>query len=81
MLRTLWQLRHKRHLDGILQCGDLGYFPDLSRIDDATRRFADEDPRVGLIANVHERIAFASMVQERTVAGEGAPRAWANITT
>jgi hypothetical protein len=43
-LCRLWQLRHKRHLDGILQCGDLGYFPDLSRIDDATRRFADEDP-------------------------------------
>jgi len=31
-------------LDAILQVGDLGYFPDLSRLDDATAKFAKKDP-------------------------------------
>lgn len=39
-----WQLTHGVHLDGILQCGDLGFFPDLGTIDRATRRFSNRDP-------------------------------------
>jgi hypothetical protein len=31
-------------LDGILQCGDLGYFPNLARLDRATRQHAERDP-------------------------------------
>jgi hypothetical protein len=43
-LCRLWQRQQGVHLDGILQCGDLGFFPDLTRLDKATRRFADRDP-------------------------------------
>ena len=43
-LCRLWQLEHKTHLDGIIVCGDLGFFPDVSRLDKATRRFALKDP-------------------------------------
>lgn len=39
-----WQVAHGVHLDGILQCGDLGYFPDASILDKATRRYAEKDP-------------------------------------
>lgn len=39
-----WQLTHKVHLDGILQCGDLGFFPDRDKLDRATRRHAERDP-------------------------------------
>ncbi len=42
-LCRLWQRAHKRHLDGVLQCGDLGYFPDIGKLDKATLRFAHED--------------------------------------
>jgi hypothetical protein len=40
----LWQLKHNRWLDGVLQCGDLGFFPDMTQIDKATRRFYKRDP-------------------------------------
>lgn len=43
-LARSWQLNHGRHLDGILVCGDLGFFPDLSKLDKATKRFAKVDP-------------------------------------
>lgn len=43
-LCRLWQLEHGRHLDGILQCGDLGFFPEPARLDDATARIALENP-------------------------------------
>ena len=43
-LATAWARDHQCHLDGILQVGDLGYFPDLSRMDRATIRHAQKDP-------------------------------------
>ena len=43
-LARLWQLAHGSFLDGILACGDLGYFPDLSVLDKATRRYVRDDP-------------------------------------
>lgn len=43
-LCRLWQLHHNRHLDGILQCGDLGFFPEPGRLDRATGQFAEDDP-------------------------------------
>lgn len=43
-LCRLWQLKHNRWLDGVLQCGDLGFFPDMTQIDKATRRFYKRDP-------------------------------------
>jgi len=43
-LCRLWQKEHKIHLDGVLQCGDIGFFPDISRVDSATRQYAKRDP-------------------------------------
>lgn len=43
-LARQWQEQHQRQLDGILLAGDLGFFPDESRLDKATKRFAKIDP-------------------------------------
>jgi predicted phosphodiesterase len=43
-LCRLWQLEHRVQLDGVLLCGDLGFFPDLSNLDKATRRYSAWDP-------------------------------------
>jgi hypothetical protein len=43
-LCRLWQLEHGVQLDGILQCGDLGFFPNRDALDRATRRYASKDP-------------------------------------
>ena len=41
---TRWQLETGQKLDLIIQVGDLGVFPDLARLDEATRRFVERDP-------------------------------------
>ena len=43
-LCRLWQRETGRLLDGILQCGDLGFFPQSGRLDDATAQLALENP-------------------------------------
>jgi len=43
-LAAAWARQHKVRVDGILQVGDLGYFPDTSRLDKATARYAASDP-------------------------------------
>jgi hypothetical protein len=43
-LATIWAREHDTPVAGILQVGDLGYFPDLSRLDKATVRHAKDDP-------------------------------------
>src|SRR5262245_60757539 len=43
-LASAWAREHNTPLDGLLQVGDLGYFPDPSRLDKATRRHAEKDP-------------------------------------
>jgi hypothetical protein len=43
-LAAVWGREHDCQITGILQVGDLGYFPDLSRLDKATRRHAADDP-------------------------------------
>jgi predicted phosphodiesterase len=43
-LCRLWQLEHCAQLDGVFLCGDLGFFPNLSRLDKATRQFGARDP-------------------------------------
>ncbi len=43
MLSRAWEKKTGRSLDGVLQVGDMGAYPDLSRIDDATRRHAARD--------------------------------------
>ena len=42
-LAQAWSREHGAALDGLLQVGDLGYFPDPSRFDKATRRHAERD--------------------------------------
>jgi hypothetical protein len=43
-LGTAWAREHETRLDGLLQVGDLGFFPDPARLDKATRRHAEKDP-------------------------------------
>ena len=42
-LALSWQERTGRRLDGILQVGDFGAFPDPQRLDEATRKHARAD--------------------------------------
>jgi hypothetical protein len=42
-LAIAWGRRHGVCIAGILQVGDLGYFPDTSRLDKATARYAARD--------------------------------------
>lgn len=39
-----WQQETGQKIEAILQAGDLGVFPDYSRLDDATIRYAQKDP-------------------------------------
>lgn len=43
-LALAWQREHSERVAGLLQVGDLGFFPDPSRLDRATRRHAGRDP-------------------------------------
>jgi hypothetical protein len=43
-LAGAWAREHTVRVNGILQVGDLGYFPDTSRLDKATARYAARDP-------------------------------------
>jgi hypothetical protein len=43
-LARAWQRDHEVPLAGLLQVGDLGYFPRLDRLDKATKRHAARDP-------------------------------------
>lgn len=43
-LCRIWQKKHRAHLDGVLQCGDLGFFPEMANVDQATRRYARREP-------------------------------------
>jgi hypothetical protein len=43
-LATAWARDHRVAVAGLLQVGDLGYFPGLGRLDKATQRHAQSDP-------------------------------------
>ncbi|MDB5311402.1 MAG: hypothetical protein JWO38_5604 [Gemmataceae bacterium] len=43
-LASCWAKDHGRVVAGLLQVGDMGYFPDPARIDKATLRHAEKDP-------------------------------------
>ncbi len=52
-LASAWSREHETRLDGLLQVGDLGFFPDPTRLDKATKRHAEKDPSelgAGLVA-------------------------------
>jgi hypothetical protein len=46
-LAHAWSREHGIDLAGLLQVGDLGYFPDPSRFDKATKRHAEKDSLEG----------------------------------
>jgi hypothetical protein len=43
-LARAWRREHGEGVAALLQVGDLGYFPDYSRLDRATKKFAARDP-------------------------------------
>src|SRR5262245_6942852 len=43
-LARAWQRTYGEPVAGLLQVGDLGYFPDPTRLDRATKRHAQRDP-------------------------------------
>jgi hypothetical protein len=43
-LALAWQREQQEQVEGLLQVGDLGFFPDFQRLDKATRRHAEKDP-------------------------------------
>ncbi len=43
-LALAWSREHGARLDGLLQVGDLGFFPETARLDSATLRHAADDP-------------------------------------
>jgi hypothetical protein len=66
-LAQAWSREHGVALAGLLQVGDLGYFPDPSRFDKATRRHAEKDSLesgVRLVAEPSEE-ADAVLADER----------------
>jgi hypothetical protein len=70
-LAAAWAREHARPVDGILQVGDLGYFPDVGRLDRATRRHATDDPlELGAVC-----VAEPSEEADRIFAGEFVPEA------
>jgi hypothetical protein len=64
-----WAKEHGVPVAGVLQVGDLGYFPDLSRLDKATRRHAADDPlELGTLL-----VASPSREADEIFAAEGVP--------
>ncbi len=60
-LCRLWQVQEGVHLDGVLVCGDLGYFPDMTHLDKATKWHAKRDP---------EELGFAEFFTRRSALRE-----------
>lgn len=44
-LSARWERETGEKIDLILQCGDMGIFPDLSRLDGGTKKHAKKDPK------------------------------------
>ena len=68
-----WQVQNRQFLDGILQCGDLGFFPNLGMLDKATMRFAQRDPEELGFAYFFRKVpppAERDPLLERTLRGD-----------
>lgn len=63
-LAAVWAREHETPLAGLLQVGDLGYFPDLTRLDKATKRHAEADPSELGAQDVIARNALADDIFE-----------------
>jgi hypothetical protein len=72
-LATVWAREHNRPVAGLLQVGDLGYFPDLSRLDSATRRQAADDP---LELGVLDVVAPSKLADEVLLDPDCPPALW-----
>ncbi len=70
-LAQAWSREHGVALDGLLQVGDLGYFPDPGRFDKATKRHAERDALEDGVRLVAQPSAEADAVFE----GEPCPGA------
>jgi hypothetical protein len=69
-LASAWSREHRTLLDGLLQVGDLGFFPDPSRLDKATKRHAEKDPlELGAA-----RVAHPSRLADTVFADPNCPR-------
>jgi len=55
---------------------DRWYHALLAELVEHLKTFTDEDPRVGILANVRSRIRVADSIEELTISGEEASRAW-----
>jgi hypothetical protein len=70
-LALAWAREHNERLDGLLQVGDLGYFPDASRLDKATKRHVEKDPlELGV-----QRVVAPSCEADAVFAEPGVPEA------
>jgi hypothetical protein len=68
-LAIAWSREHNVVLDGLLQVGDLGWFPDWTRIDKATKKHAEKDPlEMGSLL-----VAAPSKEADAVFAEEGCP--------
>lgn len=78
-----WEKETGQKIDLMLQAGDLGVFPDMSRLDKATIRFAQKDPtELGFFNDfLHERSEIASILNQTSgpmifVRGNHEDHAW-----
>jgi hypothetical protein len=70
-LTKAWSREHGVSVTGLLQVGDLGYFPDSSRFDRATRRHAERDA----LEDGARLVAQPSEEADAVFAGERCPEA------
>jgi hypothetical protein len=70
-LAQAWSRDHSVRVTGLLQVGDLGFFPDPSNLDKATRRHAERDPLELGASLVTTRNAQATAILEAEDVPEG----------
>ncbi|OWK34497.1 metallophosphoesterase [Fimbriiglobus ruber] len=72
-LASVWARDHNQPVDGILQVGDLGYFPDPTRLDKATIRHAKDDP---LELGVQDIVSYTKIADDVFADAHVAPGLW-----
>lgn len=76
-LEELTAAVNQRRLWRFSNTADQWQHDTLALLVDDLAKFFDEDPSIGTVANVRERLAFAQSVEEKTVTSDAAKRAWA----
>ena len=72
-LASAWARDHETPLAGVLQVGDMGYFPDLHTIDKATLRHAKDDP---LELGTFDIVALNPLADQVFADPHGPPALW-----